>query len=111
MRFHAGSILETYPSCGGYRYGYRDDVEAFAHYSFQAWYKADKLKVGGGFFGHWLASEKGDFNELSTHEFGISVINQYENFQPALTLRVPVDKDLDRVLDYVFGLSCTFFVD
>ena len=49
-----------------------------------------------------------NFNERTFHELGLSVAGKFRyGIQPGLHMRVPIDKDLSDVYDYLVGLDVT----
>lgn len=84
-----------------------DDTELFANYSAQAWYDAGRLNLGTGVTGRAIITDDGDFGERTAHLLGFSVIGDFHKVRPGLHFRLPIDDDLNDVMDYAVGLSVT----
>lgn len=87
------------------------DSELFTVYAAQGWYEADRLDVGFGLTGRWLATEDGSFGGNSFHQLGLTAIATLERVRPGVLLRVPIDDDLSTSYNYVFGLSLSVPLD
>lgn len=83
-----------------------DDTELLLDYSAQVGYVTQKVSVMGGLTGRLFATQtEGDFGERSVHQLGASATLISGQVQPGIHLRIPIDDDLDDILDFVFGLN------
>ncbi len=55
--------------------------------------------------GTWIATESGNFGERSMHQVGAGVSYATRTVRPGFTFRLPLDKDMTDVLDYVVGIT------
>lgn len=86
-----------------------DGIELNLHYKTQAWYKWQKLSIGGGITGIWCLTEEyflGDDRFVNQVEFETNV--EFNHIHPGLSLRIPIDDNLNEILDMVFGFNIQF---
>ncbi len=103
-RFRAGPLLwvNTDKGVSG------DRTEAYAVYSAQGWYDVDRARFGAGLTGRMIVTEADlKLDERTVHQLGVALIGKFGDVQPGLHLRMPLDKDLNDVLDFVFGMNVT----
>ncbi len=85
-----------------------DNTEFFAIYSLQGWYDTPKMRFGAGFTGRLWATESDlDFGERSAHSLGLTLAGKFGGVEPGLHFRLPLDEDVDEVMDYSIGLNVT----
>lgn len=83
-----------------------DDQELLASYGIHAWYGPGSARVGAGFTGRWtVTNEESSFAESSFHQVGLDGEMAFGIVRPGIHLRLPVDKDLSEIVDFVLGLS------
>ncbi|MCI0404699.1 MAG: hypothetical protein L0209_01270, partial [candidate division Zixibacteria bacterium] len=85
------------------------EPELFADYSAQGGYQGNTFTFWTGLTGRAILTE-GDlsFGERTVHQFGLSGHFTAGRFIPGLLLRLPMDADLDDVLDFVFGFNVAY---
>ena len=84
------------------------ESEFYINYNFEFIADIDNILLLGGFTGRYLATEDGDFEELSVHQIGFSGYYNGENFKPGILFRLPVDDDLNELVDMVIGIKLIF---
>lgn len=106
MRLRIGSSLMFDTS------GDREDsMEAYAMVSAQGWYDSLPLKLGTGIFSRAILTEEvDDLGERTIWDFGITVLYQANNWQPGMSIRLPLDDDLSSMIDSVIGLNITYIM-
>jgi len=88
--------------------GDRADTEIFLVYGGQAGYSSSGLSVLAGVTGRlWLTQEANDTSEAFFHQVAVMAGPRFGRFLPALQLRIPVDEQLNELIDFVWGLSLT----
>ena len=84
------------------------DTELFLTYSGVVGYEGERVSVGGGLVGQFLATgEGGGFGDRSVHELSVRGSVELASVRPHLELRFPVDDSLDAVVDFTLGLGLT----
>jgi hypothetical protein len=84
----------------------RDDTETFVLYGGQIGYAGEQIDLLAGVTGRWFATSEGaDFGEASYHQFALAVDLPLGVFQPGVSFRVPLDKDLGDIVNWVLGLT------
>jgi len=85
------------------------DDEFYILYSGRIFARAldDKLEVGSAFSGRWWTSKSGsmDFGDETTHQMILDASYALGQVRPGVTFRLPLDKDMKNVQQYVFGLN------
>ena len=66
-----------------------------------------KTNFSLGLTGRWIASEDGGFGDNSIHQATFAVSHRLSAAQIGAQIRIPVDDQLDSILNHVFGLSIT----
>ena len=106
FRFRLGSSLLLNMDKGDYE----DGVELIASYSGHYWHTANQLSFGVGLSGRYLLTEDEGLDELSDHEFGVSIGYRSKNLQPQLTIRTPLDEFRNNYVNYDLNASITYFL-
>lgn len=82
-----------------------DDLELLLDYSAQVGYEGGQVHVIGGLTGRFLASsDDGNIGERTVHQLGVAANLALNNVRPGIHLRLPIDDDLNNIIDLVFGL-------
>ncbi len=82
------------------------DSEAFLLYGGQIGYTSPRFDFLGGVTGRWLITgENLDFGEATFHQFAFAAAGTFGQFQPGVSVRIPVDEDLSDIVDLVFGVD------
>lgn len=103
LRFRGGPVLwYNTEDTGG------DRTEFLLRYGFIIGYNSPVVRFHGGFNGLYIVTEEGDFGEKSLHQFGISANYGSGTVRPGISLRVPLDKDYQELLDSTVGLEVAF---
>jgi len=85
----------------------KKNPEMFLLYSGYLSYSLHKVLLWGGFSGSMLMTEEGlDMSERVMHEVGLGVSLDLSRVQPGITIRLPLDEDLDW-LHNVIGICVT----
>jgi hypothetical protein len=85
-----------------------DESEFFFGYGGTVRYEGDEVRMGGGLTGRWnVTSEGGDFGGNSVHQLDLEADFLRGSVRPGVQLKLPLDNDLTRVVDTVWGLSLT----
>ncbi|MCI0596524.1 MAG: hypothetical protein L0Z48_08275 [candidate division Zixibacteria bacterium] len=80
--------------------------DLYIDYASQAGYQFFRIELLAGFSGRYLVTEKSlDFGARTIHQLGVSANYEVGHFIPGAHFRVPLDDDLQRDLDFVFGLN------
>ena len=83
-----------------------DASEFYLLYGLFAGYDAERFNINGNFSGRYLTtSDQEGFGENSLHLLGISASYKAGKIWPGLQFKLPLDKDLSDVLDFVVGLQ------
>ena len=61
-----------------------------------------------GYSGRFDASDNMDFADRFIHQIGAVASLKVDKFQPNLFIRAPIDKNLEQVLNFVFGIGLTY---
>ncbi len=103
-RFRAGPLFQVDTN----KDAIGDRTEAYAVYSAHGWYDIEKARFGAGLTGRMLVTEA-DLNlgERTVHQLGLFLIGKFGGVEPGLHLRMPLDQDLNDILDFVVGLNVT----
>ena len=83
-----------------------NDTELLLHYSGQVGYESGQISVLGGLTGRAVVTE-GDANlgERTLHQLGAAMAFGSGTVRPGFHVRLPVDRDLTDILDFVFGFN------
>lgn len=87
---------------------YADDAEMFLDYGMKLGYGTKKFGTDIGLTGSYLVTEDVDFSDASIHQTGIGFYASFGRFVPALSLRLPIDKDWSDWIDFAFGIGLTY---
>jgi len=101
-------MLRAVPVIWFYIGDYNGDTEVSILHSVQTWYEADKVGVGVGISGRFIATGDADgFGERSIYQFGFFANYAFGNFLPGFQVRLPLDHDLkdDLHLGATYSLS------
>jgi hypothetical protein len=80
--------------------------DLYVDYASQAGYQFSRLELLAGFSGRYLVTENGlNFGARTIHQLGISANYTLGHFLPGFQFRLPLDDDLKRDLDFVFGIN------
>ena len=89
-----------------------DESELCIDYNAAFWFPFEKINLGCGFAGRFLATESNlNFGERTMHQLGFAGNYDFGNFKPGIHFRTPLDKDLTDVLNYAYGFSLTFMIE
>lgn len=78
------------------------------HYGVQLGYEGQRLSVSAGVTGKMRATgERLTLDQRTFHQMGITAGVHLGRYRPGLHLRVPLDGDLKKILDYVIGFNFT----
>jgi len=82
------------------------DTEMFFDYSAQVGYEGEKVNILCGLTGRLLVSEDDlNFGQRTFHQITLAASLNSGQLQPGVLLRFPLDDDLQRIINYVFGLT------
>ncbi len=81
------------------------DTEKLVYYGAQLSQVRGPLDVSVHAGGVWDVSESGNFGERTVHQAGFGASYAIGGVRPGVTVRLPLDKDMTEVLDYVVGLT------
>ncbi len=81
------------------------ETEVLFSYSAQVGYEARTVGLLGGLTGRTLATTDGDLGERSFHHFGTSAHFGAGPVRPGVHFRVPLDSEVNDVVDWVFGVN------
>lgn len=82
------------------------DSDAFILYGGQIGYTSAQFDFLSGVTGRWLMTgENLDFGQASFHQITVAVAGNFGQFQPGVSLRIPVDEDLGDIVDLVYGVN------
>lgn len=82
------------------------DAELFLNYHTQLLYGSDDFRIGAGFTGVLIISEKDmSFGDRTIHELGILSAYDFGSVETGAYLRVPLDDDINDQLNFVLGLN------
>ncbi len=81
------------------------DSETLVYYGAEISHVRGPLELSAHAGGLWIATESGNFGERSMHQAGAGFSYALGSVRPGLTLRLPLDKDLTEMLDYVVGFT------
>lgn len=85
--------------------GDEEDNDALIDYGVLGTYPVGPARLGLGFYGRWIATEdEGDFQDNSIHHLALSGDVQFRRVRPGISVRVPVDKAYDDILNSTIGL-------
>lgn len=80
--------------------------DLYLDYASQAGYQFSRLELLAGLSGRYLVSENGlDFGARTVHQLGVSANFTLGHLLPGAHFRLPLDDDLQRDLDFVFGIN------
>lgn len=80
--------------------------DLYVDYASQAGCQFSRLELLAGLSGRYLVTENGmDFGARTIHQLGFSANYALGPFLPGAHFRLPLDDDLRRDLDFVFGVS------
>jgi hypothetical protein len=86
----------------------RSESELFLGYSGQLGYEGPMVSVSGGFSGLMIVTEEDlDVGERTLHQIGLALTGGGGRIRPGAQIRLPLDEDLNDLLDVVFGVSLT----
>jgi len=87
---------------------FNDEAEIMLDYSGQAGYSSTTLSAIMGLTGNYQLTEDLSFDDASTHELGIALFVVAGNAVPVVSIRIPLDDDVNDFLDLTVGLGLTF---
>ncbi len=83
-----------------------DASDFYLNYGLFAGYEAERFNITGNFDGRFLTThDEGGFGENSLHLLAFSGNYKAGKISPGLMVKVPLDKDLSDVVDFVVGLQ------
>ncbi len=87
-----------------------DRFEMFLLYSFHGGLETETFGMGLGLNGRmWVTMGEGsDLAEKTIHQLDFNFFGKIKNIRPGVYMRVPVDDDLEEVLDSVLGIRLDF---
>ena len=89
------------PTSGG-------DAELFLDYGIQGGYETERASLGLVFSGRAILTEPGSVGERTAHEHGIGGTMTFGRLRPGALIRLPLDADLSKVLNYSLGLRLEY---
>lgn len=88
------------------------DSELFVDYSAMLWSVKKRFEFGAGITGRFLATDnRPSIGIRTTHDLGLFASLRVGNLKPGLHWRLPLDRDLRRLLNSVVSLNVAAFFD
>jgi len=88
------------------------DSELFIDYSAMLWTTKKRFEFGAGVSGRLLATDdRPNIGQRSTHDLGLFTSHRVGSLKPGLHWRLPLDRDLRRLLNSVVSLNVVAFFD
>ena len=84
------------------------DTELFINYNMYLSKELETVIFNAGFNGKLLASANGDFGDKSVHQIAVSGFYKGERFKPGFSIKVPVDDDINELVDIIFGFKLIY---
>jgi len=84
------------------------DNEILLNYGLTGGYYGEKFSFEFGPSGIFVASEDGDFGRRSVHVLGMNVRYTSGTFVPGLTMRIPLDDNIQDIIDFTFGFNLAY---
>ncbi len=81
------------------------ETETLVYYGAEVSHVRGPLALSFHAGGLWMATESGSFGERSLHQAGAGASYALGGVRPGITVRLPLDKDLTEMLDYVVGIT------
>jgi len=85
--------------------GIDNKTQFWVNYSGMVGYDGQFFNLFGGITGRVRMSQSGSFGERSTHQLGVTAGLNLGHVKPGLHFRVPIDNQLNNVINYVIGLN------
>jgi hypothetical protein len=86
--------------------GDRDENEWFLVYTLQGGYQTEQVNILLGISGrYWLSRENVEFSDSIFHQFVVTTNFNIESVRPGLILKLPLNENLQDMIDLVFGVS------
>jgi hypothetical protein len=85
--------------------GFSDDTELLSNIDAFVWYVDDRFEIGGGFTNDFVLTDEGSAADRSQSTVGAAAFFTFDQIEPGLSLRVPLDEDASELLNYTFGLT------
>lgn len=89
----------------------RDEIddEMLFDYAIIGELKQDLFSLGAGITGRSnITGDIDDFSDRFIHHLGINASYLFDNLQPGIHLRVPIQGELDDIYNHVFGLNLMY---
>lgn len=84
------------------------DPELFADFTTELWGEGQRVRVGIGYHLRYLITQsEWDFNECMEHQFAFSGAASLGSFHPGIHLRFPLDKGINQLVKFSYGLDFT----
>lgn len=90
----------------------KDKFEMFLLYSLHGGFETETFGMGLGLNGRMWATlgEGSDLADKTIHQLDFNFFGKFKNVRPGVYMRVPVDDDLEEILDSVLGLRLDFIL-
>ncbi len=88
--------------------GINNKTQFWVNYTGMIGYEGQFFNLLGGITGRLRMSQSGSFGERSTHQLGVTAGLNLGHVKPGLHFRVPIDNQLNNVINYVIGLNLNF---
>jgi hypothetical protein len=86
--------------------GDRDESEWFLVYGVHGGYQTEEINILLGLSGRfWLSSEGTEFSDSIFHQFVVTTNFSVGSIQPGLILKLPLNENLQDMINLVFGVS------
>jgi len=86
-----------------------DDIEVLLRYSGHLGFENESFGMGLGFSGVMILTENDlSFAERTIHQIDFGANVKLDRFKPGAFLRIPVDADLENLIDYVLGVNLEY---
>ncbi len=82
-------------------------ADLFAAYSLQTWYYSGAFQLGLGISGRLLVTDDASLSDRIVHQAAISTQYDFKSVLPGVHIRLPLDKDLSDIVDFVYGINVT----
>ncbi len=104
----AGSLWLSTGEGGGALLTRGEDTELFFLFSGQTGYDGKRVFLGAGVTGRLVVTEKGNFGRRTFLQLSANARLKLGRFRPGLLFRVPIEDDLQEVLDFVIGPNLSY---
>ncbi len=88
--------------------GFESDSELFLRYSTAIGYEGPVASISGGVAGRWLLTEDNGFGDNSFHELRFNAGLGSGKLRPGVYLKVPLDENVNDILNFTFGLKLLY---